>query len=416
MTDWRRPEERVVITGLGAITPNGLDMPSTWDAVSNGRSGIAPITLFDTERFAVTIAGEATGFDPSALLTPKIARRTDRFVQMALGAALEAVRHARLEVGGPSAYDVGVLVGCGCGGVWTYEKQSEVLRTKGPRSVSPLMVPMIVPDAASVGIAMMLGARGPNYAIASACSTSLDAVGQSFEMLRRGDVEVMITGGTEAAVHPLGVAGFERLGALSRRNDDPAGASRPFDTARDGFVLSEGCVVLVLETLSHARARGAEPVAEMRSYAATSDAVHLTAPDPQGAGAVECLRRALARAELAPEEVDYINAHAPGTPVGDPIEATAIRKLFGQNVLVSSTKSSTGHLLGAAGGLAIALACTALRDGLLPPTINLSDPDPACDLLHLANVPKATDARVALVPSYGFGGHNSCAVITRPPD
>jgi 3-oxoacyl-(acyl-carrier-protein) synthase len=278
------------------------------------------------------------------------------------------------------------------------------------------MVPMIVPDAASVGIAMMLGARGPNFAIASACSTSLDAVGQSLETLRRGHAEVMITGGTEAALHPLALAGFDRLGALSHRNDDPVGASRPFDANRDGFVLSEGCVVLVLETLTHARARGAEPLAEVRSYAATSDAVHLTAPDPQGRGAVECMRRALKRAGVGPEDVDYINAHAPGTPVGDPIEATAIRALLGDRVFVSSTKSSTGHLLGAAGGLAIALAALALRDGLLPPTINLTDPDPACDLLHVENVPKATDARVALVPAYGFGGHNSCVVLSRPTD
>ncbi len=416
MTDWRRPEERVVITGLGAITPNGLDMPSTWDSVSNGRSGIGPITLFDTERFGVSFGGEATGFDPSGLLTAKLARRTDRFVQMALAASLEAVQHARLEVEAAKSYDVGVLVGCGCGGVWTYERQSEILHTRGPRAISPLMVPMIVPDAASVGIAMMLGARGPNFAIASACSTSLDAVGQSLETLRRGDAEVMITGGTEAALHPLALAGFDRLGALSHRNDDPVGASRPFDADRDGFVLSEGCVVLVLETLTHARARGAEPLAEVRSYAATSDAVHLTAPDPEGRGAVECMRRALKRAGVGPEDVDYINAHAPGTPVGDPIEATAIRALLGDRVFVSSTKSSTGHLLGAAGGLAIALAALALRDGLLPPTINLTDPDPACELLHVANVPKATDARVALVPAYGFGGHNSCVVVTGPPE
>lgn len=417
--EWRRSAERVVITGIGAITPNGVDLPSTWDSVRSGRSGIRPITLFDAADYPVRIAGEARDFDPLGLLPAKLARRTDRFVQMSLAGALEAVAQANLEIGGPSAYDVGVLIGCGCGGIATYEEQTKILHKRGPRAISPLLVPMIVPDAASVAVGMMLGARGPNVSVSSACATSLDALGHALELLRRGDANVVLAGGTEAAVHPLGIAGFARLGALSRRNDDPAGASRPFDSERDGFVLSEGAVVMVLETLVHARARGVEPLAELRSYAATSDAVHMTAPDPEGAGAAECMRRALRRAGLEPADVDYLNAHAPGTPLGDPIEATAIRGVFGEHagrVLVSSTKSATGHLLGAAGALAVALTTCALREGTAPPTVNLTAPDPGCELLHVANVAKSTALRTALVPSYGFGGHNSCVVVTAAAD
>jgi 3-oxoacyl-[acyl-carrier-protein] synthase II len=415
MADWRPANERIVITGMGAITPAGLDMASAWDSVSEGRSRIAPITLFDTEKFRVKIAGEAHGFDPLTFMTPKQARRCDRYVQMSLVAAFQAVGEAGLEIGGPSAFDVGVIIGCGAGGIHTYVEQQHILDRRGPRAISPLLIPMIVGDAGSVQVGMALGARGPNLGVSSACATGLDAIGLSLETLRRGDAKVMITGGAEAAVNELGIAGFDRLGALSRHNDDPQGAARPFDSKRDGFVLSEGSVVLVLETLEHARSRDVEPIAEIRSYAATSDAVHLTAPDTEGAGAVECMRRSLAKAQLAPQDVDYINAHAPGTPLGDPIEARAIHTLLGEGAaktFVSSTKSTTGHLLGAAGAFAIALTACAIRDAKLPPTINLSDPDPNCNLLHVANVPKATETRTALVPSYGFGGHNSCLVLT----
>lgn len=418
MADWRPAEERIVITGMGAITPNGLDMASTWESVSEGRSRIAPITQFDTEKFRVKIAGEAHGFDPLNYMTAKHARRCDRYVQMALVAAFQAVADAGLQIGGPSAFDVGVIVGCGAGGIRTYMEQQSIMDRRGPRAISPLLIPMIVADAGSVQVGMALGARGPNLGVSSACATGLDAIGLAVETLRRGDAKVMITGGAEAAVNELGIGGFDRLGALSQRNDDPQGASRPFDSERDGFVLSEGSVVLALETLEHARSRGAEPIAEIRAYAATSDAVHLLAPDNEGAGAIECMRRALAKAELPPHAVDYINAHAPGTPLGDPIEARAIHALLGEHAektFVSSTKSTTGHLLGAAGSLAIALSACAIRDAKLPPTINLTDTDLDCDLLHVANVPKATEVRTALVPSYGFGGHNSCLVVTAPP-
>jgi len=407
-----------VITGMGAITPNGLDMASTWRGVVEGRSGIRPITLFDTSDFAVKIAGEAHGFDPRALLSAKQARRADRYVQMAVAAAVEAVGQSGVSVGAHNAFDVGVYLGCGAGGIWTYIREKEALDARGPRGLSPMLIPMIVTDSGSVQIGMALGARGPTLGMSSACSTSVDAVGLALETLRRGDAKVMIAGGSEAAVNELGIGGFDRLKALSQRNGDPAGASRPFDSGRDGFVLSEGAVVLVLETLAHARARGAEPLAELRSYAATSDGAHLTAPDPQGTGALECMRRSLRKAQLSPADVDYVSAHAPGTPLGDPVEAAALRTLLGERtdrVPVSAIKSTSGHLLGGAGALAVAVTACALREGRLPPTINLSDPDPSCPLLHVAHEAKATEAHVALVPSYGFGGHNRCITVTPAP-
>ena len=416
MPDWRPPEERVVITGMGAVTPCGLDLPTTWENVAAGRSGIGPITAFDTSDYPVRIAGEARGFDPLSFMSAKQVRRCDRVVQLSLQAALEAVGQSGLEIGAANAFDVGVVLGVGAGGIETYIRQKELLDAKGPKGVSPLLIPMIVTDAAAVTVSMVLGARGPNRSVSSACATGLDAIGQALEILRRGDAEAMIAGGAEAAVNPLGIAGFSKLGALSQRNDDPAAASRPFDRERDGFVLSEGGVVLVLETLTHARRRGAEPLVELRAHAATSDAAHLTAPEPDGLGAAECMRRALGKARLGTDEVEYINAHAAGTPVGDPIEARAIRTLFGdaaRRLPVSSTKSTTGHLLGGAGALAVALTACALREELLPPTVNLVEPDPACELFHVSPAAKATAARSALVPCYGFGGHNSCIVVTR---
>ncbi len=419
MSDWLPPEQRIVITGMGAVTPNGLDMSSTWAGVRDGKSQIGPITLFDVSDYRVKIAGEAHGFDPLNYMSRKEARRSDRFVQFTRVAADEAVKQARLDTS-QDPDEIGVYIGCGApGGIETYQAQQAVLDRRGPRGVSPLLIPMIVADSAAVQVGIRLGARGPNLAMSSACSTSLDAVGLSMETIRRGDAQVMIAGGAEAAVNSLGISGFDQLNALSRRNDDPLGASRPFDRDRDGFVLSEGAVVLVLESLAHARVRGSEPLAELRSYAATSDARHLTAPDTQGTGGARCMIRALIKACLTAEHVEFINAHATGTPVGDPIEVHAIKTVLGEHtprVAVSSTKSVTGHLLGAAGALAIALTAQALRDGYLPPTINLSDPDPECDISHVANTARQSDAQVALVPSYGFGGHNSCVVVTKWPE
>jgi beta-ketoacyl-acyl-carrier-protein synthase II len=365
--------------------------------------------------YRVRIAGEAHGFDPIDYMTRKEARRADRFVQFALVAADEAVRQANLD-SSQNPDEIGAYIGCGAGGIKTYQTQQSVLDNRGPRGVNPLLIPMIVTDSAAVQVGIRLGVRGPNLGMSSACSTSLDAVGLAMETIRRGDAQAMIAGGSEAAVNSLGISGFDQLNALSRRNDDPEAASRPFDRGRDGFVLSEGAVVLVLESLAHARMRDAQPLAEIRSYAATSDARHLTAPDVEGTGGARCINRALTKACLTPESVEYINAHATGTPVGDPIEVHGIKKALGDHactVSVSSTKSVTGHLLGAAGALAIALTAQALEEGCLPPTVNLSDPDPECDLSHVANTAQRVDAQVALVPSYGFGGHNSCAVITK---
>ena len=415
MSDWLPPAQRVVVTGMGAVTPNGLDMPSTWASVRDGESKIGPITLFDVSDYRVKIAGEAHGFDPLNYMSRKEARRADRFVQFALVAADEAVRQANLDTSqGPD--EIGTYIGSGAGGIKTYQTQQDILDTRGPRGVNPFLIPMIVTDSAAVQVGIRLGIRGPNLGMSSACSTSLDAVGLAMETIRRGDAQVMIAGGSEAAVNSLGISGFDQLRALSRRNDDPEGASRPFDRGRDGFVLSEGAVVLVLESLAHARMRGAQPLSEIRSYAATSDARHLTAPDIEGTGGARCMSRALTKACLTPDAVEYINAHATGTPVGDPIEVHSIQQALGEHatrVAVSSTKSVTGHLLGAAGALAIALTAHALRDGYLPPTINLSDPDPECDISHVANTARQSDAQVALVPSYGFGGHNSCVVVTK---
>jgi beta-ketoacyl-acyl-carrier-protein synthase II len=408
--------ERVVITGMGAITPNGLDVPSTWAGVSKGQSGIGPITRFDCSDYGVKIAGEAHGFDPLTFMSAKQARRADRMTQLALGAALEAIGHSGLAVDSSNAFDVGVFVGCGAGGIETYLREKEQLDRRGPRGLTPMLIPKIVTDSASVQISAAFGARGPTLGFSSACATSLDAIGHAFHLLRRGDAHAMIAGGTEAAVNELGIGGFDRMGALSRHDDDPVAASRPFDAERGGFVLSEGAVVVVLETLSHALGRGAEVLAEVLSYASTSDGAHITQPDPEGSGGIECMRRTLARAGRSPEEIGYIAAHAPGTPVGDPIEATAIRSVLGsraQEVPVSGTKGATGHLLGAAGALAIALTTCALRARLLPPTVNLRSPGDGCQLLHVTGEALASDATLALIPSYGFGGHNSCIALAR---
>ena len=416
MTEWYPSTQRVVATGMGAITPNGLDVPTTWDNVKNGRSGIGEITLFDVSDYQVKIAGEAWGFDPRNYMTGKEARRADRNVQFAIAAADEAVRQAKLQVDSGNAHQIGVSVGSGAGGIATYQEQQRILNKRGPKSVSPMLIPMIVTDSAAVQLSIRFGTTGPCLSTSSACSTSIDTVGNALEIIRRGDAEVMLAGGTEAAINTLGVSGFDQLRSLSRRNDNPAGASRPFDRGRDGFVLSEGAVVLVLESLDHAQKRGATPLFELRSYAVTSDGSHATAPDGNGNGARRCLNRALEKGALHHSEIGYINAHATATPVGDPVEAHVIRQTFdgqGSELKVSSTKSTTGHLLGAAGALALALAGQAIHEGWLPPTINLDDPDPECDLNHIINVGVETSTHAALVPSYGFGGHNSCLAITK---
>ncbi len=411
------PTKRVVITGAGAITPVGLTVVEAWRSVLAGHSGIGPITLFDTTPFAVKIAGEAHGFDPLTVMSAKEARRADRNVQFALAAAHQAVEHAGLRIGDNADPDqTGVLIGTGAAGIWTYTTQQKVMDQQGPSRISPLLIPMITVDSASVQVAIRFGARGPNFGVASACSTGVDAIGEALEILKRGDAEVMLAGGAEAAVTPLGIAGFDQLGALSRRNDAPAAASRPFDADRDGFVLSEGAGVVVLETLAHAERRGAVPIAEVLAYASTADAQHFTHADLDGAGAARAINRALVKAGLDAAAIDHVNAHATGTPGGDPAEARALASVFGSRLAaipVSATKSTTGHLLGAAGAVETIWTALALRDQVVPPTINRETPDPACVLDVVPDNARSVTATYALTTAFGFGGHNTVLVLGR---
>ncbi|MGH2449714.1 MAG: beta-ketoacyl-ACP synthase II [Candidatus Limnocylindria bacterium] len=415
MRDGGDGRRRVVITGMGAVTPVGLDVESAWAAVVAGRSGIRRITHFDVDgdEWRVKIAGEAHGFDPLSAMTRKEARRADRNVQLAVAAAQQAVDQARL----PGGDDIGVIVGSGSGGIETYAANQRVMDLRGPGRMEPLLIPMEVVDSAAVQVSIRFGAHGPNVGVASACATGADAIGLAFETIRRGDAEAMIAGGTEAAVTPLGIAGFDNLGALSRRNGDPAGASRPFDGERAGFVLGEGAGVVVLESLAQAVARGARPLAEVLAYATTADAAHLTAPGPEARQAARAVGRALEKAGLGHDEVGYINAHATGTPVGDPLEVRAYRAVFGERIPpVSSTKSVTGHLLGAAGAVEAIFCVLAIRDGVLPPTINQCLADPRCALDSVPNSARRANVRVALSSAFGFGGHNVILAIAAPPE
>jgi beta-ketoacyl-acyl-carrier-protein synthase II len=406
--------KRVVVTGMGVISPVGLDVSTMWQNLVAGRSGIAPITLFDTSDFGVHFAGVAHGFDPVNYMPAKEARRADRFAQFAVAALEEAVAQSRLLSNGYDPHDIGVVVGSGVGGIWTYTEELDKLREQGPRRVNPFLVPMITVDVPAVQIALRTGARGPNLGVSSACATGADAIGQAYETIRLGYAKAMFAGSFEAAVSPIGVATFDRMRALSRRNDDPKGASRPFDSARDGFVLSEGGALLVLEDLNAAMARGAEPLAEVIGYAATSDAIHVTAPDSEGAGAARCMALAMQRAGIGPCDVSYINAHGTSTQLGDPAETAAIKEALGEHayrVPVSSTKSMTGHLAGGAGALEAAITVQALRTGTLPPTINLERPDPACDLDYVPHQARQAEVEIALSNSFGFGGHNATLVF-----
>ncbi|MCL7452330.1 MAG: beta-ketoacyl-ACP synthase II [Anaerolineae bacterium] len=402
--------QSIVVTGMGVISPIGLDVTSMWQNLVAGRSGIGPITLFDASDMDVQIAGEAHGFEPTDYMPAKDARRADRFTQFAIAALDQAMGQAGLLIDDHNGTDVGVIVGSGVGGIWTYSRQFDVLRNKGPRRVSPFLVPMITVDVPAVQIALRTGARGPNLGVASACATGSDAIGQAYETIRRGHARAMITGSFEAAVTPIGVATFDRMRALSRRNDDPPAASRPFDAGRDGFVMSEGGAILILEELDFALARGAQPLAEVIGYAATSDAIHVAAPDAEGSGAAQCMSLAMRRAGIGPDQVSYINAHGTGTPAGDPAETEALKQSLGEHayqVPVSATKSVTGHLIGGAGALEAVICVQALRTGTIPPTINLDEPDPACDLDYVPHQARHGALEVALSNSFGFGGHNA---------
>jgi beta-ketoacyl-acyl-carrier-protein synthase II len=405
---------RVVVTGMGVVSPVGLDVATMWQNLIAGQSGIGPITLYDTSDFNVHIAGEAHGFDPLKYMSAREARRMDRFTQFAMAALEEALAQSQLKVDAHNAYEIGVMIGSGAGGVWTYSQGIEDLHLKGPHRLNPFHVTAVAVDASSIHVALRTGARGPNLGVSAACASGVDAIGQAYETIRRGHARAMFTGGFDAAIMPLGMAAFDCIRALSRHNDNPAGASRPFDAHRDGFVAAEGGALLILEDLEFALRRGALPLAEVLSYAATSDAIHLTAPDPDGAGAAQCMKLAMQRAGVAPQDISYINAHGTGTCAGDPAETRAIQHALGEHafrVPVSSTKSMTGHLMGGAGALEAVICIQALRTGYLPPTINLETPDPECNLDYVPLRARRAEVEIALSNSFGFGGHNATLAL-----
>ena len=408
---------RVVVTGVGIVSPLGLNVSDTWDSIVAGRSGIDYITGFDAEAYDTRFAAEVKGFNPENYLERKDARRMDRFAQFAAVAAQEACAQADLNPREMDRYSVHVVVGSGIGGISTLTEQHKVLLERGPRRVTPFLIPMMLADMGSAQVSMVTGAMGANYCITSSCSSGADAIGTGWDLIRNGQAEVVLAGGAEAPVAPLSVAGFNALRALSRQNDNPQGASQPFNRNRDGFVLAEGAAILVLESEEHAAARGAEPIADLRGYAATSDSHHLTEPNPTGQSAATAVTWALESAGLQPADVDYLNAHGTSTPLNDWHETKALKLALGDEayrIPVSSTKSMTGHLLGAGGALEAALCTRALSEGIMPPTINLDDPDDECDLDYVPNAARVGEINVALSNSFGFGGHNSVIVLTRP--
>jgi 3-oxoacyl-[acyl-carrier-protein] synthase II len=412
-------QPRVVVTGMGAVTPLGLDVQTTWDAMVAGKSGVARITQFDPSRLTTTIAAEVKDFDSSAVLDRKEQRRNDRYVQLALVASREAMNQAGLpeHMDGELAERTGVIVGTGIGGIRTLADQIILMGEKGPDRMSPFLIPMAISNLAAGVIAIVFGPQGPNFSVVSACATGGHSIGEAWETIRRGDADVMLAGGTEATGHESLVGGFASMRALSTRNDDPERASRPFDSGRDGFVIGEGAGIVVMETLEHAIARGAAPLAEVVGYGATADASHITLPAPGGAGAVRAIRRALQKAGLSVDDVEMVNAHATSTPEGDPRELEAIKTLFGERagqVSVTANKSMLGHTLGAAGAIEAISTIMSVRTGLIPPTINLEDPDPAARGLDLTpNKVRRREMDVAVSNSFGFGGQNSALVIRR---
>jgi 3-oxoacyl-[acyl-carrier-protein] synthase II len=406
--------ERVVITGLGAVSPAGLTAEESWAIVLAGRSAIGPITLFDASTFPTRFAGEVRGFDPLLYMERKAAKRLDRFTHLAVAAARMAVEDAALEPDAAERDRIGVLIGSGIGGIETLEREMFEVFSRGVDRLSPFFIPMMISDMASGAISIQLGFGGPNSCVVTACATGTNAIGDAASIIRRGDAPVMLAGGTEAAITRMGVGGFCAMRALSTRNEEPERASRPFDLDRDGFVIAEGAAVMILESLSHARARGAKILGEVAGYGMSADAYHFTQPAPEGAGAARAMRAALVSAGLRPEQVDYINAHGTSTGPNDRNETQAIKTVFGDHAYrmpVSSTKSVTGHMLGAAGAMEAIFCIQAIRDGIVPPTINLETPDPECDLDYVPEAARRTPVRVAMSNSFGFGGHNATVVI-----
>jgi 3-oxoacyl-[acyl-carrier-protein] synthase II len=405
---------RVVVTGIGALSPLGLDVNTTWQGLTAGRSGVDRITLFDASSFETKIAGELKGFEPANYMNPKDVRRNDRFSQMAVAASLEATKQAGLKIDDSNRGDIGVIIGSGIGGLTTLFEQTKVLLERGPDRVSPFLIPMMMPNIGSAQTSITLGARGPNLCTTSACSSGSDAVGIAYETIRRGDARAMIAGGSEAIINPVGVSAFNALKAISTRNDEPQLASRPFDAERDGFVIGEGAGVLILEELSYAQKRGAEILAEIIAYGDTGDAYHITAPIESGEGAAQAMQIALNKAGLKPEEIDYINAHGTSTQLNDKMETKAIKTVFGAHahkVPISSTKSMIGHLVGSAGAVEAIICIMTIKNSVIPPTINLTHPDPECDLDYVPNTARQAKVITAMSNSFGFGGHNSVLIF-----
>ncbi len=409
-------ERRVVVTGMGAVTPFGVSVNLLWDSLVAGRSGLSPISLFDTADFDVRIGGEIPAFKPTDYLNPKLIKRMDRYTQLAMVACKEAFQTSGLDLSREDAHRIAVIFGSGIGGMNELEQQFGRLRDKGPSKVSAFTIPKLMVNAASGNISIAYGAKGKSIAISSACASATHAMGEALNDIRRDEADVIFTGGSEAALTPLALAGFASMKALSKRNDDPAHASRPFERDRDGFVLAEGAGALVFEELEHARRRRAPILAEVIGFAASSDSDHITQPREDGEGAAEAMRMAVKDAGICADEVDYINAHGTATPLGDVAETIAIKEVFGpaaKNVAISSTKSAVGHSLGASGGVEIIVAILALQNGVVPPTINLDIPDKRCDLDYCPNTARDRKIDVAMSNSFGFGGHNACLLVRR---
>lgn len=409
---------RVVVTGIGAVSPLGNDAASTWESMKEGRSGIGLIESMDTTDYTVKIGGEVKDFDHKPFFAnPKDARRMDRYAHLCIAAAQMALTDSGLGEGEVDRDRVGVMLGSGIGGLGTLEQNHRALLQRSPSRVSPFTIPMMISNIASGVFSMEHGFGGPNMAIVTACATANHSIGEAWRMIKFGDADAFVAGGSEAAILPMGLAGFGNMKALSTRNDDPTRASRPFDTGRDGFVMGEGAGVVVLEELEHAKKRGANILAELTGYGLSADAYHLTSPHPEGSGAARCMDMALKHAGLNPEDVQYVNAHGTSTPQGDICETKAIKKSFGvwakEGLVVSSTKSMTGHLLGAAGGVEILACIRALQEGVIPPTINLEDQDPECDLDYCANAAREVEVKAALSNSFGFGGHNASLLVEK---
>ena len=407
---------RVVVTSVGIISPIGLTAKTTWDNLLKGNSGIDQISTFDTNNFETTIAAEVKNFDPIEYFGKKESRRMDRFVQLAGVATLEAIENSGIKINPNNQNRISVMIASGIGGIITLSEQNEVLFDKGPSRISPFLVPMMLPDMASGQISMMIGAKGPNYSVVSACASSGDTIGLAYEAIKRDDVDIVFAGGSEAAICPIGVAGFSACKALSKCNHDPKSASKPFDIKRDGFVLGEGSAVLVLEKLDHAINRGAKPIAEIVGYGASADAHHITQPAPGGEGGARAMKKALDQASISQNDINYINAHGTSTPLNDKFETMAMKSVFGNQaykIPINSTKSMIGHLLGASGAIEAAVTALSIKNSMIHPTANLESPDPECDLDYTSGHSKELDINYAMSNSFGFGGHNTSLIFKK---